>query len=336
MTSAADRRHEGRRGLRRSAGRAVRRIDPADPALARGPPAAGSAGCSSCPPSSCTGSSCWCRCHDRPVLHARWNGIGPRDVDRPRQLPDRPDGPATSFGIILNAFKLILFFSVIPVGLGLLVASSSGGSRPGALAPSSRTCCSCPRSSRSSPRASCGAGCFVHGSSTSSSTRSASVAHPHLARGLRLGAACRRGHRRLGPLGLCTVLLLTGMSRSTWRSTSPRGSTAQPWQEFRSITVPSLRDEIGVCITVTVIAALAAFDIVYISTVAARQPRRCRASRSTGSRSTGGRSASPRRSRSCCLPRARHRPAHPAPDARTSDDDRRPDAGRTGRPLLSC
>jgi raffinose/stachyose/melibiose transport system permease protein len=31
--------------------------------------------------------------------------------------------------------------------------------------------------------------------------------------------------------------------------------------------VPSLRYEIGVCLTVTVIASLAAFDIVYISTL---------------------------------------------------------------------
>jgi raffinose/stachyose/melibiose transport system permease protein len=30
--------------------------------------------------------------------------------------------------------------------------------------------------------------------------------------------------------------------------------------------VPSLRQEIGVCVTVTVIAALASFDIVYIAT----------------------------------------------------------------------
>jgi raffinose/stachyose/melibiose transport system permease protein len=30
--------------------------------------------------------------------------------------------------------------------------------------------------------------------------------------------------------------------------------------------VPSLKQEIGVCVTVTVVAALAAFDIVYIST----------------------------------------------------------------------
>ena len=38
------------------------------------------------------------------------------------------------------------------------------------------------------------------------------------------------------------------------------------FREFRSITVPSLRYEIGVCLTVTIIAALAAFDIVYVTT----------------------------------------------------------------------
>ena len=37
-------------------------------------------------------------------------------------------------------------------------------------------------------------------------------------------------------------------------------------REFFSITLPSLRQEIGVCVTVTVIAALASFDIVYIAT----------------------------------------------------------------------
>jgi len=37
-------------------------------------------------------------------------------------------------------------------------------------------------------------------------------------------------------------------------------------REFFSITVPSLRQEIGVCVTVTVIAALASFDIIYVAT----------------------------------------------------------------------
>ncbi len=41
---------------------------------------------------------------------------------------------------------------------------------------------------------------------------------------------------------------------------------AGPLREFVSITLPSLRQEIGVCVTVTVVAALASFDIVYIST----------------------------------------------------------------------
>ncbi len=41
---------------------------------------------------------------------------------------------------------------------------------------------------------------------------------------------------------------------------------AGPVREFFSITVPSLRQEIGVCVTVTVIAALASFDIIYVST----------------------------------------------------------------------
>ena len=69
-------------------------------------------------------------------------------------------------------------------------------------------------------------------------------------------------------LGLCTILLLTGMSKidqALYESARIDGANA--WQEFRSITVPSLRYEIGVCITVTVIASLAAFDIVYISTL---------------------------------------------------------------------
>ena len=41
---------------------------------------------------------------------------------------------------------------------------------------------------------------------------------------------------------------------------------AGPFREFLSVTLPALRQEIGVCVTVTVIAALSAFDIVYIST----------------------------------------------------------------------
>jgi raffinose/stachyose/melibiose transport system permease protein len=68
-------------------------------------------------------------------------------------------------------------------------------------------------------------------------------------------------------LGLCTVLMYAGMSKidpTLYEAAQIDG--AGPVREFFSITLPSLRQEIGVCVTVTVIAALSAFDIVFIST----------------------------------------------------------------------
>ena len=68
-------------------------------------------------------------------------------------------------------------------------------------------------------------------------------------------------------LGLCTVLLLTGMSKidGTLYEAAQLDGTG-PVREFFAITLPLLRNEIAVCVTVTMIAALSAFDIVYIST----------------------------------------------------------------------
>jgi raffinose/stachyose/melibiose transport system permease protein len=68
-------------------------------------------------------------------------------------------------------------------------------------------------------------------------------------------------------LGLCMLLLLAGMSKiDPALYEAARIDGAGPIREFFSITLPSLRAEITVCITVTVIAALSAFDIVWIST----------------------------------------------------------------------
>jgi len=63
------------------------------------------------------------------------------------------------------------------------------------------------------------------------------------------------------------MLLVTGIARidpSLYEAAKIDG--ASPWHEFRWITLPGLRQEIGVCVTVTMIAALASFDIVYVST----------------------------------------------------------------------
>jgi raffinose/stachyose/melibiose transport system permease protein len=68
-------------------------------------------------------------------------------------------------------------------------------------------------------------------------------------------------------LGFCIVLLSTGITKiDPALYESARIDGAGWFREFAAITVPLLRYEIGVCLTVTVIAALAAFDIVYVST----------------------------------------------------------------------
>jgi raffinose/stachyose/melibiose transport system permease protein len=68
-------------------------------------------------------------------------------------------------------------------------------------------------------------------------------------------------------LGFCIVLLLTGMTKvDPALYESARIDGASWFREFIAITIPLLRYEIGVCLTVTVIAALAAFDIIWVST----------------------------------------------------------------------
>lgn len=68
-------------------------------------------------------------------------------------------------------------------------------------------------------------------------------------------------------LGFCTVLMTVGMGKidpSLYEASQLDG--AGPIREFFAVTLPGLRQEIGVCLTVTMIAALSAFDIVFIST----------------------------------------------------------------------
>lgn len=68
-------------------------------------------------------------------------------------------------------------------------------------------------------------------------------------------------------LGFCTILLMAGIGKidaEIYEAARLDGATF--WHTFRYVTVPGLRAEIGVCVTVTVIAALASFDIVFMST----------------------------------------------------------------------
>jgi raffinose/stachyose/melibiose transport system permease protein len=67
--------------------------------------------------------------------------------------------------------------------------------------------------------------------------------------------------------GLCSVLLMAGIGSinpSLYEAAKVDG--AGIWHQFRQVTLPGLRQQIGVCVTITIIAALSSFDVVYLMT----------------------------------------------------------------------
>jgi raffinose/stachyose/melibiose transport system permease protein len=198
----------------------------------------------------------------------RWDGVGPATwvgLKNYLAVLSEPKLLETLF----NAFRLVLFFSLIPVALGLVTASVIYRVATGRLGTVSRTVLFLPQVI---PLVAAG---IIWGRLLSLT----GLVNQGLT-AIGLGDVTRAW---LGDfdtalpavgligiwvlLGFCTVLLLTGMTKvDAALYESARIDGAGWWQEFRAITVPSLRYEIGVCITVTVIAALAAFDIVYVST----------------------------------------------------------------------
>ena len=198
----------------------------------------------------------------------RWDGVGPATwvgLANYRTVLDDPD----LVGSIFNSLRLVVFYSVIPVVLGLVAASVIHRVVRGRLGTLARTILFLPQVI---PLVAAG---IIWGWLLSLSGLVNQI----------LGAIGLDGITRawLGDfdwalpsvgmigvwvlLGLCTVLLLTGMSkidRSLYEAARIDG--AGWFAELRAVTLPSLRYELGVCLTVTVISALAAFDIVYVST----------------------------------------------------------------------
>lgn len=198
----------------------------------------------------------------------RWDGVGPATwvglsnygtvLTEPRLLET-----------LFNAFRLVLFFSVIPVALGLVTASIIQRVARGRLGTISRTVLFLPQVI---PLVAAGIiwGRLLSLPGLVNQTLSA-IGLREITRAwlgdfdTALPAVGIIGIWVL--LGFCTVLLLTGMTKiDVALYESARLDGAGWFAEFRAITVPSLRNEIGVCLTVTIIAALAAFDIVYVST----------------------------------------------------------------------
>jgi raffinose/stachyose/melibiose transport system permease protein len=198
----------------------------------------------------------------------RWDGVGPAEwvgLTNYAAVLSEPKLVETLF----NAFRLVLFFSLVPVGLGLVTASVVHRVATGRLGAVSRTVLFLPQVI---PLVAAG---IIWGRLLSlpglvnqvlSAVGLGDVARAWLGDfDTALPAVGIIGIWVL--LGFCTVLLLTGMTKiDAALFESARIDGAGWFQEFRAITVPSLKYEIGVTLTVTIIAALAAFDIVYVST----------------------------------------------------------------------
>jgi raffinose/stachyose/melibiose transport system permease protein len=168
-----------------------------------------------------------------------------------------------------HAFELIIFFSAIPVTLGLVVASVMRRLRSRRLGAAAQAILFLPQV----------VPLVAAGIAWSWVLASTGVVNQILT-AIGLGGITRAWLGDFGTalpavgvigawvlVGLCSVLLYAGMSKidpALFEAAQIDG--AGPAREFFSITLPSLRNEIGVCVTVTVIAALSAFDIVYIST----------------------------------------------------------------------
>jgi raffinose/stachyose/melibiose transport system permease protein len=198
----------------------------------------------------------------------RWNGVGPmtwvglKNYVTIFQVPNL-------IGTIFHAFWLVVSFSFIPVSLGLIVASVIHRVATGRFGAIARTVLFLPQVI---PLVAAG---IIWGWL---------LALPGLINqilktvGLSVITRAWLGDFNWALpavglvgiwvlLGFCIVLLQTGMAKiDPALYETARIDGASWFREFVAITVPLLRYEIGVCVTVTVIAALAAFDIVWVST----------------------------------------------------------------------
>ncbi len=198
----------------------------------------------------------------------KWNGVAPmtwiglKNYETIFQVPNL-------IGTIYHAFWLVVWFSFIPVGFGLIVASVIHRVATGRFGAISRTVLFLPQVI---PLVAAG---IIWGW-----LLALKGLINQIFTAVGLGALTRAW---LGDfnwalsavgmvgvwvlLGFCIVLLQTGMAKiDPALYESARIDGASWFREFSAITVPLLRYEIGVCLTVTVIAALAAFDIVWVST----------------------------------------------------------------------
>jgi raffinose/stachyose/melibiose transport system permease protein len=170
---------------------------------------------------------------------------------------------------LLHAFYLILFFTVLPVALALITASvlrQLQGRFTGAVA---RTLLFLPQIIPGAAAGVAWTWMYSDKGVVNQFLRAVglgSLARPWLADFTWSLTAVGFIGTWLST-GLCTMLLLAGIGKidgSLYEAARIDG--AGPIRQFFAVTLPGLRNEISVCVTVTIIAALASFDVVYLAT----------------------------------------------------------------------
>lgn len=198
----------------------------------------------------------------------RWNGVGASTwvgLDNYIRVFTDPN----LLQSILNAFILIAFFTVIPVSVGLVLASLLRTMRAGVFSSSAQTILFLPQII---PLAGAGiAWSWMYAQTGAINQILNAIGIGFLARPwlgdyqTALPAVGLIGSWVL--TGLCTVLFLTGIGKIDQSLYEAARLDGAGWfREFFSITLPSLRQEITILITLTVIAALSSFDIIYMTT----------------------------------------------------------------------
>jgi raffinose/stachyose/melibiose transport system permease protein len=197
-----------------------------------------------------------------------WNGIGRAKwvgFDNYAEVFTDP----RLLGSIGHAFFLIIFFTVLPILIGLLVASVVREIQSKVISATARTIMFLPY--------------IIPGAAAAIAwtwmyTPNGAVNQLLSAFGLESWTKAWLGDftwalPAVGFIGtwvltgLCTLLLLSGIGKidaTLYEAAALDG--AGRWKQFRTVTLPGLKSEIGVCVTITVIAALASFDIVFMST----------------------------------------------------------------------
>lgn len=199
----------------------------------------------------------------------RWNGVGPSEFVGLRNYVRVLTDPVL-LGSIGNAFVLILFFTVIPITSGLMLATLIRSIKPGPFSSAAQAILFLPQIL---PLAAAGiAWSWMYAQTGAVNQILSAVGLEVITRAwlgdfqTALPAVGLIGSWVL--TGLCTVLFLTGIGKidsSLYEAVRLDG--AGWFREFFTVTVPGLRQEVAVLATLTVIAALSSFDIIYTTTL---------------------------------------------------------------------